>query len=192
MREDVRRDWVWADQYEADIRRILYTLAHEFVDFRWGTEDEDLREATDFVVQVDGVATVAGRVRKLSSAGRYRDLSLRHSRDGRVSGRCRGAAVPRPQAGIEEAKVRRGFARWYLYIWVDDRQGPGYAPVSEWVFVDLDMLRSQWPEAAKASTCIGNRDGMTAGRYIPVATLHEIGAIVRHERPQRELELSFG
>lgn len=180
MREDVRRDWDWSNRYAREIEAILLSLAHTMVTFRWGTDEEDRRQATDFFVTVNGGGGVAGRMRREQSTRGRRDLSLRHSRDGRIQQPYLGLGGPPPQPGIEEAKILDGWARWYLYIWTEGDC------ITEWIFVDLDKLRRKWHQLERASELRPNGDG-TAGRYISISSLDLAGCLVAHHHPQMEL-----
>lgn len=181
MRDDVRRGWDWSNRFGLQIEAILRSLAHHIVSFRWATEEEDYHQATDFVIEVEGSAMVAGRLRRESSVNCRRDLSLRHSRDGRVKERSANGNGPAPQEGIEEAKILGGWARWYLYGWTEGDR------INEWVFVSLDEVRRTWPILRARSELIPNRDGRTAGRYISIDVLAANECVVHHYGPQRSL-----
>jgi len=80
---------------------------------------DDLKRATDLVVTVEG-GDIAVRIRRPSCS--YRDLTIR--------------AWRRSGAKTEIDKIRKGFARWYLYAWSD-----GHYNLADWILVDLDNLR---------------------------------------------------
>jgi len=170
VKKAVQRDMDWQRRYYREIEAILRSLAHVMVDFRIGTDDEDMKRATDFVLEVDANATVAGRMRRLvSSTGRVlreRDLTLRLSRPSGVS--------------TEEEKILSGWARWYLYIWTDSD-----GRITEWIFVDLDELRRNWPALLRQSTTMPNRDGSSTFRCIPAVGLQQQGCLVHWHRPTR-------
>lgn len=133
-------DKLWADQYLPEIEVIVRDVAGLIIGVRLGTEEEDCREATDYVVYVSAGA-IACRVRRNCQ---YRDLTLRASRPSGVH--------------TELAKIREGWARWYLYLWVDEGK------VRDWIVVDLDMLRASGLLESKCRR--QNLDGTT---FLPIS-----------------------
>ena len=172
MNPAVQRDMDWQRRYYRQIEAILRSLAHSMVDFRIATDDEDMLRATDFVIQVEANATVAGRMRRLvSSTGQIlykRDLTLRLTRPSGIS--------------TEEQKILAGWARWYLYIWTDREE-----QIAEWIFVDLKEMRKKWSTLLRFSIIKPNHDGSSTFRCIPVAALDQEACLIHWYQPQINL-----
>ncbi len=112
-------DRQWANQFGLLIRQIVEAHYHLFVAFRQGTEDEDIRQATDYVVSAPPI-TVAARVRK--PAVPYRDLTIRYERP---SG-----------AETEYSKIKAGHGSLYFYGWASISGG-----FDDWMLVLLESMR---------------------------------------------------
>ena len=149
-----QRDKAWADGYLSQIEAVVRSIAGKIVEFRPGTDQEDQKEATDYVVHVAS-GTIACRIRRNC---RYRDLTIRSSRP---SG-----------AQTELAKIREGWGRWYLYMWVRDGK------VEEWIFVDLDKLRQGGLLDGKERR--RNPDGVT---FLPIHVSKLKGCLVERGGP---------
>ena len=120
MDKATAEDKRWADSKEQSIRRILEGNAMHMIDIRIADDEADMKRATDLVVTV-AEGDIACRLRR--SNCRYRDWTIR-------SKRANGAET-------ELSKLRKGFARWYLYGW----EGPS-GNIDEWMLIDLDKVRA--------------------------------------------------
>lgn len=108
----------FADSYTDAVKDILKQNAMHIVTIAVAQDNLDKQQATDMTITISG-GCVAVRVRRDNT--RYRDLTIR-SRT-KFGGKT------------ELAKIREGFADWYLYCWTKDGN------ISEWIIVDLDCLR---------------------------------------------------
>ena len=149
--KDWEKDKAWADQYLPEIERLVRQVAGHIVEIRLGTDAEDMTQATDYVVEVSSGA-IACRIRRDTA---YRDLTIRASRP--------------TGARTELEKIREGWGRWYLYMWVSG------SDVEEWMFVDLDKLRDSGLLDGKERR--RNPDGVTF-LPIPKFTLWDSGCLV--------------
>ena len=158
MREDVAADWARANGHQSEIEAILRQpdllgRVVSRVSVETANEHEDLHHATDYVFQASGGGTVAARIRFDIT---QRDWTIRSAR----------------ASGIETelAKLRAGWADWYLYGWVEGGK------IVEWMFLDLRLVREKgilqmdWQE-------ITNRDGQSSFIPIPRHRLRDLGVI---------------
>jgi len=146
-------DRQWADSYLPVVAAILKSNAMHLVNITVAPPEQDATEATDMVVTVTG-GTVAVRIRR--DECRWRDLTLR---SWRASGHT-----------TELAKVKAGFAKWYLYAWTTQGR------ITEWVLVDMDVARAtvlqrEWPQRT-------NPDGRTKFIAISREELRRAGCLV--------------
>lgn len=149
-------DRAWADSYEAEAIRVLRANAMHLIDIQRASDEDDRKHATDMIIRVAG-GDVAVRIRR-SAAARYSDLTIR-------SWRQSGAKT-------ELAKIREGFARWYLYGW--DDTASGY--LNRWMLLDVDVLRGSGLLDSAPQTV--NHDGQTAFRTIAAGSLQLCGCII--------------
>ena len=146
---------IQADRHIPEMMRILRENAIYFMDIEVAGDYKDTEESTDLIVSVKGGADVAVRTRFASCF--FRDFTIR-SRSF-----CGGET--------EIHKLRKGFAKWYLYAW---ELNNGFY---EWILVDLDCVRQNglldkdWTEKQ-------NADGQTQFIIIPLKELWDVGAIV--------------
>lgn len=119
LRNDVRRDWKWADTYLEDIANILKANAGRLIAIKVAPMTSDLEQATDLVVSIEG-GDVAVRIRRDC---KYRDLTIR--------------AWRRSGTKTEIDKIRAGFGRWYLYAWTGSK-----GKIIDWILVDLNKFRN--------------------------------------------------
>ena len=155
MRIDVANNFSLAEGYKPHIRRILKENAGYFLEFEDASEDTDMKEATDILINIRG-ASIAVRVRKDT---RYRDLTIRSE--------CGGYKT-------EIDKIKEGFGRWYLYLWVNDNE----KTVNDWMIIDLNKLR-ECGILEEVKTSIMNRDGRTGFKFYKAKSLFEKDCIVK-------------
>ena len=116
MRADVKKEFEWASQYNGKVMEIIRKLAGKIINVREGTPTEDMKQATDMVVEVN-VGAIAVRVRRIKFNNPYDDVTIRSYSRGNKT---------------EIHKIKEGWGSWYLYAW--DR-------CNNWVFYDIDRLR---------------------------------------------------
>lgn len=131
----------------------------EIVVVRVASDDEDAKEATDYVIDI-APGTIACRVRRSEYEDRFRDLTIRWSRPS--------------EAITEAAKIQAGWARWYLYCWES-----GGGELNDWIWVDLDHLRKSWWLVTSAPE-FPNKDGSSTFKAIPWLTLLRKGQLLDH------------
>lgn len=154
MKNDVKKDWEWADTFLPQIVDILKSNAIYILEIRIADSDKDTKEATDLVISVTG-GDVAVRIRR-GKYHKYRDWTIRSVRD---SG-----------AKTELNKLRDGFAKWYLYLWTDSEN------IVDWILVDLERSRSSGL-LFKDRRNISNGDG-TYFVAIPVNEIKRFNCLV--------------
>lgn len=111
-------NWTFQLGYYAAVESILKSNAQYFINVSVANHEQDMKQATDFVVVIDG-GEIAVRIRR--SKYSFRDLTIRST--------CRGYKT-------EIHKIREGWARYYLYCWTNSS-----GEISEWIFVDLNKVR---------------------------------------------------
>lgn len=154
MRADTRRDWNWSSTFTDRVCEVLRANSFQLISIRPGTPLEDLKAATDMVVEVTA-GTIAVRIRRANYG--YRDLTIR-------AWRSSGAKT-------ELQKIQEGHADYYLYAWENER-----GDFTDWMIVDLDCLRgSGLLESTKIKK---NRDGTTGFICINWLELYENGCIM--------------
>lgn len=150
--EDYRKQ---ADKHIPEMMKILRENAIYFMDIEIADDYKDAKESTDLIVSVKGGADVAVRTRFASC--QFRDFTIR-SRSF-----CGGET--------EIHKLRKGFAKWYLYAW-ELNNG-----LYEWILVDLDKVRQSNLLVCNSAE-MQNADGKTRFVAIPLKKLWDAGAIV--------------
>lgn len=149
-------NWDFQTKYLKQVEGIVYKHITTLASVRLGTDDEDMKQATDMVLEIHG-GTIAVRVR--DARYKYRDLTIRSS-------------VPTGNQ-TEIDKIRAGFADWYIYGWADQQQ------ISEYILVNLAQVRyAKLLETPRRQ--IRNRDGTTF-IAITINELNECGALVAHK-----------
>jgi len=148
-------DKTWADIYFPEIERVVREVAGKIISIKPADDKLDREQSTDFVITVDA-GEIACRIRRGNV--QYRDLTLRHSRPSGMR--------------TETDKIKAGFARWYLYAWIEN--GGRFA---EWIFVDLDKLRETL--LIDFAPTVKNQDGTTF-KAISIPDLEATGCLVAH------------
>lgn len=154
--EDNRRI---ADKYIPALKNILLQNAMKLISIDISSDEQDTKYATDLVMCVKG-GDVATRVRNPTCV--YRDFTVR-------------SRTKYTEHGTETEihKLKRGFARWYLYAWTND-----IPQIDSWVLIDLDIVR-QHRLLDKDRREIPNGDGTW---FIPITIneLYEHDCIISH------------
>lgn len=99
-------DREFADEHEPELRQILERNLIRLVSLRPATENEDRRQATDYVVETS-IGELAFRVRR--DRCNFRDITLRYRRRTHRGAKWTG--------GYEVDKLLGGYCRAYLYAW---------------------------------------------------------------------------
>lgn len=123
MNNDVKQGMAWQSAYYDDFARILRANAHNLLTIRQGTPDEDMKRATDFVIELGGGGRVAARVRRDGKF--YGDITLRSYSRGYKT---------------ELEKLREGgaeIAKYYLYCWTGATK-----KIENWLMWDIDKMRA--------------------------------------------------
>lgn len=153
MNKEFTDNWDFQQGYYGQVERILKQNAPHFVNVRIASKDQDMKQATDFIVIIEG-GEIAVRIRRANV--RWRDLTIR-SRIG--------------HAKTEIHKIREGFGRYYLYCWTDANNA-----ICDWILVDLDLLRESGLLENRKE--IPNKDGYTAFINIPAIELAANGCLI--------------
>jgi hypothetical protein len=158
-------DREFAERFMPSTQDIFLSHLGEMAQMRTASNHEDMRQATDLLVDIAGL-TVAVRVRRPGC--RYRDLTLRYRR--LVAGRWTG--------GFEVDKMLTDFVRWYFYGWTE-----GTEPLlwlGDWMIVDMDKVRA-WgliENATETGREKENDDHRTTFTWITHHELHTADALV--------------
>jgi len=159
-------DKEWAETYINEVKKKISKISSQLTFVNDATIEEDISRSTDLVLNtIQG--KIAVRLRKPDCD--YRDLTIRARRD---SG-----------AKTELEKIKEGFARWYFYGWVSDKNH-----IEEYIFVDLNKLRNT---SLLERTFIDNKDG-TYFIAISKKELKDAGCLVlKEERKEITSNLYF-
>jgi hypothetical protein len=122
-------DRAWSDRFRDDIRSIVGSLPSSVigVDVSPASLEQDMREATDLVLQYKG-GVIGCRMYRAAK----RNVAL-HEITVRALGR---GGSPR---GNELAKLLAGFGTFYFFGWAANNDD---TRVADWCFLDLDRFRS--------------------------------------------------
>ena len=153
LREDVKTDWSWADKHMKQIIALLKDNAHRLLSVQMASPEEDMKQATDLVIEVVG-GRILVRIRR--PYFKYRDLTIR-------SWRQNGAKT-------ELAKIQEGFGDWYLYVWTGDAE-----KFTDWMLVDMATLRESGLLEDRKITY--NHDGLTGFIAISSVELYMDGCL---------------
>ena len=116
MANRFERDKRWADGHRDEIDKVLRAVAARHVQVDESTFERDRTEAIDYEVELPETR-VACRVRRISSCGKHRQLTI---------------GTDAPPGGVSEAtKLAGGQVDWYLYAWSD---GDKFV---QWMVVDM-------------------------------------------------------
>lgn len=156
----------WQKEHAKQVMSLIKQNAGLLIDINTAIKDKDMKEATDFVINVSG-GDIAVRLRK--SGYPQRDLTIRH-----------GPIIHGYEP--ETWKIANGFGRWYFYGWMDKND-----IISEYVIVDLDIVRRNKLINPYGGYDYKNKDG-TGFIVIPLYKLEKCGALltntVKQQRPQ--------
>jgi hypothetical protein len=155
-------EFQFAELHMPAVRRALGALpARMFFNIQTAPLKRDMEQATDLILTVTA-GDIAVRVRrnkfwqKASKFGGF-DWSVRAINKGFKT---------------EIHKLREGFARWYFMSFSGDDRGS----LADWWLIDMDTVRQKRLLDRQWKT-YPNGDG-TAGMYIPVMEIYQIGGIV--------------
>lgn len=114
---EFNRNWDYSQQHINNMIEILKANSMNLISVEIADEYKDTKESTDLIINVKG-GDVAVRTRKQNV--KYRDLTIRS----------------RSKFGNETEldKIKKGFAKWYLYAW---ENGIDY----DYIIVDMDIVR---------------------------------------------------
>lgn len=113
----------WQNKLLPLVTNILKENAMYLIDIQQAPAYEDIHEATDLIINVVG-GTVAVRIRKARFMKHpYFDWTVR-------SKVLYGGKT-------EIHKIQEGFARWYLYAWLNTKE----TEIEKWILIDLDHVR---------------------------------------------------
>jgi hypothetical protein len=119
MQSNYPIDRYWADTYMPAIEQLVRKVAHRIISFTIAPEQEDTKQATDYLITVE-TGKIACRVRRPQC--QFRDFTIR-------AWRKKGLKT-------ELSKIKEGCSRWYIYAWAKDSK-----LLENAVLVDLDRLR---------------------------------------------------
>jgi hypothetical protein len=115
-----KQDFSWQSKFYPSIKKILMDNASKLLKIEVANPEQDMKQATDFMVNVKG-GRVAVRIRR-NVANSYRDLTIR-------SKRPNGSET-------ELQKIKSGFADFYLYLWTMNDE------IIDWWLVDIGKMRT--------------------------------------------------
>lgn len=161
-KEDKQR----ADRFVPEITNILKDNAKYIVSIVIAPHVNDTMQATDYIIKVES-GDVACRLRWWSRFTINKEWTIRSRRD--------------TGAETELSKLKKGWARWYLYGWIIEEK------LSSWMLIDLNIVRDvgllnmPWQEKS-------NHDG-TYFIIIPNTQLKRYGCIVSYKQMDSLLKI---
>ena len=155
-----QEDREWSDTYDPQIKEILRFNAHHILDIDIASFEKDTTNSTDYIIRFKG-GDIAVRIRRPDC--KYRDLTIR--------------ALRNSGAETELSKIKKGFAKLYLYGWINKQN-----KISNWILVDLDKVREQklWEDPKSPGQdrpLIPNNDG-TYFIAIPAQEIEDKKALI--------------
>lgn len=153
-----QRDRQWESRYAEKVKAILKMLLRHLVKISIAPLEKDTKEATDFIIETEGLGTA---VRLRRPGCKHRDLTLR-------SDRSNGAKT-------ELAKIIEGFASRYFYGWTDI-----HGEIPEWILVDLDKMRAS-SLLTTSRKPIHNLDGKTSFISFSLKELNDAGCLLERQ-----------
>lgn len=148
----------WQRCFIPQVTQILKFNASKFFDISEATFEQDTQHATDLVLRING-GDIALRLRK--DTCRFRDFTIRCCNSSH--NHC-----------TEIDKIRKGFARWYFYGWVNPN-----GIIKEWILIDINIFRSSGLSAIDKEP-IPNGDG-TAFYPYTLDELFQHRCLLAHE-----------
>lgn len=147
------KNWEFSEKHIDKIKSILKNQAMHIVNIEVATVDEDLKKSTDLKVTIT-TGTVAVRIRRNNC--KFRDLTIRA-----FSGNYE----------TEIHKLRKGFAKWYLYGWLVNDE------IKDWMLIDIDKMRNSGI-LNNDKNIIMNYDNKTGFIIYTISELKSVNAIV--------------
>jgi hypothetical protein len=155
MNQQVRQDFNWQERFYPFVKKVLADNAIKIVCIEVAPPEQDMKQATDFIVHIKG-GMVAVRIRR-DVANNYRDLTIRSKRPSGVE--------------TELQKIKKGFADFYLYIWTSKDS------IIDWWLVDINKMRIAGLFDAPRRE-IWNKDKSSAFIAIAINELQRVGALI--------------
>lgn len=149
-----QRDWNWQEGYLPEVQRILLLNAVFLFNVNIASWQQDVKEATDMTLSVQGQKRIGVRLRRADTG--YRDLTIRATRATGVQ--------------TELEKILSGMGDAYLYGWTTGRH------ISEWMLIDLERLRSSG--LLEMAPIRHNKDLQTSFIAIAYPTLRLYGCVL--------------
>jgi len=158
--------FAFAELHMPAVRRELGELPMKlFMDIEKAEAKQDMEEATDLILSVSG-GDIAVRIRRK----KFWERGVIYGLDFSVRAVCRGHLT-------EIDKLIDGFGDWYFYGYSSDDKGE----IAEWWLLDLDKVRESGVLEDEQFPINPNGDG-TAGKYIPLDVLEDLGCVIAHKR----------
>src|SRR3990167_636534 len=160
--------WGHYEKYKKELENIIRkVVAFKLItiDIDRATEEQDMKQVTDLVVNVrlDNKVDLAIRVRE------WKDWYSESYKD-EVSIRARI-----PTGGKTEIdKIKDGWGRYYLYCWGDGEN------ILNFIYFDIEKARNEGVFEEGYSVKL-NGDG-TSGMYIPIKRLEEADCIIARSK----------
>lgn len=155
MNSQFQKQFDWQQKYYDFVIKILRALSPLMIDFAVASDYQDMKQSTDFVLQMNNRTNIAVRLRKYPC--NFRDLTIR-------SRSYYGGAT-------ELTKLKSGFADWYFYGWAN-QQGD----ISEFMLLDIDAIRNA--NLLDGNQTIINKDNRTGFISISLPDLRDAKAII--------------
>lgn len=157
--------WAFSELHMPAVRAELVRLpAGYFMDFAAAEAKQDMEQATDLVLNIEG-GTMAVRVRRnefWKKADRYGpDWSIRY--------KSRGGGK------TEIHKLQEGYCDWYFYGYSLDDAG---ALAAYWL---IDLYRVREEGLLDREWQVWPNGDQSAGMYVPLAELEAAGCVLHNE-----------
>ncbi len=136
--EAFERNFNWQQRLTKEVMALVKYNARHLIDVSIASEVADKTQATDYVMETQG-KTIAVRLRRYPCS--FQDFTIR--------------ATARNKYNSELEKLKRGFADYYVYGWMNTKNW-----IAKWILVDMAKVR-QNGILEKDRTVKMNYDGVT-------------------------------
>jgi len=160
---DFKTDYTWQETHIERAKAIIKENLGRLATIEIAPDELDMHEVCDAVFRI-AEGMVAVRLRRAHYLEKFQDVTFRSYRESGMK--------------TELAKIREGFARWYLFGWIDEDDGS----VFTWLILDMDRVRKSGLLNSPEETI--NFDRETRFVHIGINQLFSKGCIVAAGGPR--------
>lgn len=154
-------DRKYSDLFIPQIETILKENSKYIVEIKISNEEDDNKNATDYIITIESGGKIACRVRR-EHFEKYPDFTIRFKR---ISGVV---------TEYEKLKNSADKARWYLFCWTHKRN---INKIVSYIIIDLDVFKKTGFFNIKLAPTI-NDDGKSSFVFVPVKFLKYKNVII--------------